>query len=272
MSSDNIEGIPASQRNIYAVLFIIVGIVSVSGFFMGMRQSTRADETESPWRSAKAIPAQEQGVYPVAPVYEDIPKTEWWANKDWKNELANLPREKMDLSPRKPLDKHERALILMGRVQRRAFDGAPPTIPHAINYRDVRSCSACHSQDANVIVAGKRAPAMSHPYMASCTQCHAPASGLAFAVRSGTTGLVVENKFRGNKRSGKGQRAYPGAPPTVPHRIWMRQNCMSCHGPGMPNAIVTSHPQRSNCLQCHAPNAAYDNREDLGALREPVSK
>ena len=266
MDSHDVEKYFASHKSILAVLLIIVGIVSVSGFFMGLRQSTRGEGETSPWLSVQESTQQEKANYPEAPLYRDIPSAEWKANKDWKNELSKLPKEPIDRSPREALDKEALAHILIARINRRAYDGAPPTIPHAINYRDVRSCSVCHSQDSNVLVAGQRAPAMSHPYLANCTQCHAPSEGLAFAVRSGTTGLVVENAFHGTKRSGKGTRAYQGAPPTVPHRVWMRQNCMSCHGPGMPDAIVTSHPQRQNCLQCHAPDSRYDNRERIGPL------
>ncbi|MCP5537683.1 MAG: hypothetical protein H7A51_15800 [Akkermansiaceae bacterium] len=272
MNTHDIEDYFASHRSILAVLLIVVGIVSVSGFFMGMRQSTRSSDDESLWRAAHAPAADEHATYPVAPLYKDIPTAEWKANKDWVNSLANLPTKEMDRSAREPMDEHAIDLILADRQSRRAYDGAPPTIPHSINYRDVQSCSACHSQDANVLIAGKRVPAMSHPYMANCTQCHAPASGMTFAVHSGTTGLVVENKFRGSKRYGNGQRAFPGAPPTLPHPVWMRQNCVSCHGPGMADAITTSHPQRQNCLQCHAPYEGYDNRERLGPLTPPVGR
>lgn len=272
MDSHDIEKYFASHKSILAVLLIVVGIVSVSGFFMGMRQSTRSGGGESPWHSVQVSPTDEQEVYPEAPLYKDIPDAEWKANKDWVNSLRNLPKEEMYRSAREPLEKHMIDMIIADRIARRAFDGAPPTIPHAINYRDVESCSACHSQDSNVLIAGKRVPVMSHPYLANCTQCHVPSKGLAFAVRSGTTGLVVENKFRGSKRFGHGQRAYPGAPPTMPHPVWMRQNCVSCHGPGMPDAITTPHPQRQSCLQCHAPHDVYDNREKLGPLTRPANK
>jgi len=62
------------------------------------------------------------------------------------------------------------------------------------------------------------------------------------------------------------QRAYPGAPPPVPHgltRSEMRdQNCKTCHERGgfVPRfsayAPVTPHPEMVSCLQCHAPNDA----------------
>lgn len=268
MDSQDIENYFASHKNILAVLLLIVGIASVSGFFMAMRQSRDAASWHAQWLPADEATAQERSSYPEAPLYRDIPTTPWKANKEWRNQLANLPRQKMSLVNQKPLETAERMLILKDRSSRRAYDGAPPTIPHSINYRDVESCSVCHSQNANVMIAGRRSPAMSHPYMANCTQCHAPYDGLAMLQHSGTVGLVVENKFIGATHSGSGSRAYRGAPPTIPHRVSMRQNCMSCHGPGMPHAVVTSHPQRSNCQQCHAQDSSYDNRE---MLAEPMA-
>jgi cytochrome c-type protein NapB len=268
MDSHDIENYLASHRSILAVLLIIVSMASVSGFFMGLRQSKDDDQWQSLWQPADEASEEEQKIFPIAPLYKDIPNTPWKANKEWRNDLANLPRQKMNLGAQKPLGTAERVLVLKGRSERRAYDGAPPMIPHAINYRDVDSCNVCHAQDANVLIAGRRSPAMSHPFMANCTQCHAPAEGLAMIQHSGTVGLVVENQFVGVSHSGSGSRAYRGAPPTVPHRISMRQNCMSCHGPGMPDAITTSHPMRSNCLQCHAQDANYDNRE---MLSEPLA-
>lgn len=272
MDSHDVENYLVSHKSVLAVLLIIVGIVSVSGFFMGMRQSTHGAGEEQPWLAAKQAAEPGKAHYPVAPLYKDIPSAEWKANRDWKNELSKLPREPLDRTPREQINRAELAKVFAARIQRRAYDGAPPTIPHAINYRDVNSCTACHSTDSNIMIAGQRAPAMSHPYLTNCTQCHVPGDGLAFAVRSGTVGLVVDNEFQGVARVGKGTRAYPGAPPTVPHRLWMRQNCVSCHGPGMPNAFVTSHAQRQNCLQCHAPDSRYDNRERFGSLTLPAEK
>jgi cytochrome c-type protein NapB len=44
----------------------------------------------------------------------------------------------------------------------------------------------------------------------------------------------------------------------------MRQNCITCHGPGGTSAMRTSHPDRQNCLQCHATNAFADQGPALG--------
>ncbi|TNE47950.1 MAG: hypothetical protein EP343_17905 [Deltaproteobacteria bacterium] len=58
-------------------------------------------------------------------------------------------------------------------------------------------------------------------------------------------------------------RAFPGAPPRVPHPVAERkgqvENCLSCHGKGgfVPKynayAPVTPHPTFTNCSQCHVP-------------------
>lgn len=58
----------------------------------------------------------------------------------------------------------------------RAFEGAPPMLPHAVDQRGMPACLACH-QDG-MTVNGRVAPAMTHTAYASCLQCHAPASGV----------------------------------------------------------------------------------------------
>lgn len=57
-------------------------------------------------------------------------------------------------------------------------------------------------------------------------------------------------------------RAYPGAPPHIPHPVdkdmSISQSCNTCHEKGgyVPKyqafASVTPHPEYENCLQCHA--------------------
>ncbi len=53
---------------------------------------------------------------------------------------------------------------------RRAFDGAPLTIPHAIRQQGPPDCLGCH--ETGVVVAARRAPKMNHARRDSCTQCH----------------------------------------------------------------------------------------------------
>lgn len=60
------------------------------------------------------------------------------------------------------------------------------------------------------------------------------------------------------------RRAYPGAPPVIPHRLlnaqaWGGADCLSCHrdggySPGFGAMTpVTPHPDFQACLQCHVP-------------------
>ena len=61
------------------------------------------------------------------------------------------------------------------------------------------------------------------------------------------------------------RRAYPGAPPIIPHPVEDRQTsaraCLACHGGGgwVPRfdayAPVTPHPEQTSCRQCHVPEA-----------------
>jgi cytochrome c-type protein NapB len=129
------------------------------------------------------------------------------------------------------------------------YDGAPPVIPHApLNIR----CVACHND------LGKNAPplgfAPANPHAqteglsatSNCQQCH---------VFQRQASLFVETDFRGLQQElAKADRLYPGAPPVIPHRVFMRENCGACHsGPAARPEIRCSHPLRTNCRQCHVP-------------------
>jgi len=50
----------------------------------------------------------------------------------------------------------------------RAWEGAPPTIPHAVRMRE--NCASCHGPRGQF---GLKTP---HPQQVSCRQCHAPAA------------------------------------------------------------------------------------------------
>lgn len=135
------------------------------------------------------------------------------------------------------------------RADRRLYDGAPPAIPHDNFGVD---CSTCHDK-AGIAVPGLGfAPASPHedtPEAGAaqrCRQCH---------VFVTTDEVFVDNVFRGLEQDLRaGGRLYPGAPPTIPHRILMREDCAACHtGPAAREEIRTSHPDRTRCRQCHLP-------------------
>lgn len=259
MDSHDVENYFRQHRKTLAVVFLMVGMLAVSGFFMGMRQ------TERQVTRNEIHPADTQVVYPAdlpsAPKYMELADTQWLANRDWKFTLADLPRAVTPPPGASIAGPEERSAAVQSRAALRAYDGAPPVIPHAIDSINAAACMSCHGPGENLLVGDKRPAEMSHPWITNCTSCHVPADGLRQITALPESRLVVENHFVGKTSAGKGSRAYATAPPTTPHPVWMRQNCMACHGPGREQAIRTSHPERRNCLQCHAPNAAFDNRE-----------
>jgi cytochrome c-type protein NapB len=133
------------------------------------------------------------------------------------------------------------------RADRRAYDGAPPTIPHQ---SFGAACAACHNERGQAVAGVGFAPASPHDdtSMAGgtqrCVQCH------VFVV---TDDLFVGSEYEGvGQALAAGDRATPGAPPRIPHRILMRENCIACHdGPGAREQIRTSHAERWRCRQCH---------------------
>jgi hypothetical protein len=133
------------------------------------------------------------------------------------------------------------------RAQRRAFDGAPPVIPHMPFGAD---CVTCHTATGQAIPTVGAAPANPHlgdPRVGSlenCRQCH------LFAQTSST---FKQNSFAGiPQERHTAERAHPLAPPVTPHPLQMRENCIACHaGPAARPEIVCTHPERSNCVQCH---------------------
>ena len=162
--------------------------------------------------------------------------------------LANLRGGFPGLMDQVERSAQAKAAALLQREERRAYDGAPPMIPHPMEQGgSAGDCLACHAD--GVKVAGKTAPVMSHPALVSCTQCHVSSQpDISMAALPGA------NSFVGVASPGVGPRAWSGAPPRIPHQTWMREECASCHGVTGKLGLRTTHPDRGNCTQCHAAN------------------
>lgn len=152
---------------------------------------------------------------------------------------------------------------LAARMQRRAYDGAPPTIPHPVRQQDFPNCLTCHGEGMRV--AAQVAPAICHETHSSCVQCHVPSNGPVPGAPPAGVIPFEDNAFAGLQPPTRGERAWAGAPPTIPHATTMRQRCDSCHGP-LALGLRTSHPWRQSCTQCHAPSAALDQRPALAQV------
>jgi cytochrome c-type protein NapB len=142
------------------------------------------------------------------------------------------------------------AATIAQRGALRAYDGAPPVIPHPVRAGSAAECLACH---ANGFALGNRvAGRLPHGEYASCTQCHVSAA--PFTILPANAAAEAENSFAGLPPTPHGKVAWEGAPPAVPHSTRMRESCESCHGPMGDAALQTPHPERASCLQCHPAN------------------
>jgi cytochrome c-type protein NapB len=143
------------------------------------------------------------------------------------------------------------ARSIVERAAGRAYDGAPPVVPHG----PAGECTTCHDDDGSEIAGVGVAPASPHGRermagdMRRCRQCH---------VASVTAASFVSSRFNGLPQGPwRGGRFYDGAPPTIPHALQLRENCLACHGgPAARAEIRTSHPERVRCRQCHVPEGA----------------
>jgi cytochrome c-type protein NapB len=150
-----------------------------------------------------------------------------------------------------PIDEnHQRSLDTY--YDNRAYHGAPPSIPHPVasGERSMggNDCLQCHQNGGFVDKFKAYVPVTPHPEMVNCRQCHVVQNTKTFF--KGTNFYKAEAPL-----VGKGvNNALPGSPPTIPHQLQMRENCLSCHGgSSAPREIRVSHPERVNCRQCHMP-------------------
>jgi nitrate reductase (cytochrome), electron transfer subunit len=236
----------AAGRVLTLVAISIVAL-SVAGFLKGVAEERRP---------ARRVPSGAASAAAPAPGYEDLRSLRRGPNgRMYEGAIEAFgQRFPQSLDPVPPQSAEDRARVLEERSRRRAYDGAPPTIPHAVVADGAFECLGCHERGA--LIAGKRAPAMSHERHDNCTQCHAPPSGQ----RTADMPPLADNGFVGLAPASSGARAWPGAPPMIPHPTLMRSTCTSCHGTSGALGMRSTHPWRQNCLQCHAPSAALDQR------------
>lgn len=251
-----------------AVQLFLAGVIGMAfvGFFVGIRQGAPPPDPkpvvrEAPQSHPDAIPAT---------AYRDFDRRRLGPNRDWKTTLTSLQQPTVDLFAKPERSEVGRREVLEKRSSRRAFDGAPPVVPHPIDQRSTTSCLACHgaglaigSSADNVV----RATKLSHGVLANCTQCHVEKQAIDLERLP-----QPENTFVGKPAPFGGRRAWNGAPPTVPHSVFMRESCLSCHGPAGAEPIRTTHAWRTNCLQCHAPSAVLDQVTESDRLPWPAAE
>ncbi len=243
------EAAPRTRRRPWTLVLVAAATVASAGYLTG----TARIPARSGYHSAES-PSAPRG---LAPRQSEMASAR---SAERRAELV-AAFELLGRAPRTPGDAivvsaEERAAAVLARAERRAYDGAPPTVPHAVDQRGLPACLVCHERGMRVN--DRVAPAMSHAAFASCLQCHAPSRGVPVE-RPRTVSVAENSGFVGLEAPGPGARAQPGAPPQIPHRTFMRERCESCHGT-FASGLAVSHPNRQSCTQCHAPSATLDQR------------
>lgn len=252
-------------------LAVLVTVAFV-GFFIGT--GSRGVDTD-PRTPDEVVDQEGLGDLHRAPSYDELRSGSVGPNAFFSSSVAELvpaPTFFPDPAPARltyvDAPREEWAAAVEEHLANRSFDGAPPTIPHPINMVGAPECTACHGRGVTVNDVVARAPSHSAE-LTSCTQCHVT-SGTAFGGRPAEGALEHAqalgglNAFGGHQWAEYGDRAWVGAPPTIPHPLHMREQCASCHGVQGRPGLQTTHPERSSCLQCHAPNASLE--QTMGRL------
>ncbi|HSG49595.1 MAG TPA: hypothetical protein VLA43_17370 [Longimicrobiales bacterium] len=136
----------------------------------------------------------------------------------------------------------------MDRRVRRAYEGAPPWIPHPVTPEMDRTqdCAPCHTFGGYNPPIRTYSPRAPHLEFTNCLQCH---------VARVEADLYRPTDWETPPWPDYGHESeLVGAPPPIPHTLQLRERCLTCHG-GASAApdIRTTHPERFNCRQCHLP-------------------
>ncbi len=122
----------------------------------------------------------------------------------------------------------------------RSFAGAPPVVPHEVEAdQGDKDCLDCHLRGEGE----EDAPVVAHPALINCLSCHVPRTG---------KGQLVGSRFVARRFGWKGDRAWSGAPPTIPHETGkLQRDCNACHTGEAPRGTPTKHGDRIPCGSCH---------------------
>lgn len=232
------------------LLVAVMGVAFV-GYFVGIDAGVPRPEVPTRITDGPFADSSNTVVLP-ATSYTDVGRAPLGPTRQWTQSLDALRTPAPDLLTTIVVDPELKHTSLQARSERRAYNGAPPVIPHEVDQLGSDTCLTCHGDGFRL--ENRTARQQPHPYLSQCVQCHAPTTPNIL-----TPSMLAENLFVGVEAPFEGARAWPGAPPVVPHSTWMRDNCLACHGPNGWPGMETTHPWRQQCLQCHAPSSTLDH-------------
>lgn len=228
----------ARSMTIFGAIAVGIGLV---GFLVGIA------EPVVPARATVRVPTIPAESTRLTPSYREINSAEVGPNQAWTSSFALLKQTRPGLFAPVVRTAEMKDSSLRDRLRTRAFNGAPPVVPHRVEHQSAQSCLVCHREGMQL--GHQIATKICHPHYANCLGCHVEQAGsLPIAVNA----EAPANLFAGVLRAGPGIRAMPSAPPSIPHTTHLRGDCMSCHGLIARPGLRTTHPWLTNCVQCHA--------------------
>lgn len=172
---------PSRRSRIVSVL--LASTIAVAG--VGFLTATRSPPERRGYRpasSARTSSGSSGGATTPAPRQAEMSR----ARRATRTEELRAAFAILADVPRNPdgtmiLDAEETARLAARGEGLRAYPGAPPRVPHAVDERGMPACLTCHEHGLRI---GDRvAPQVRHEERASCLQCHAPPSGLRRPMR-----------------------------------------------------------------------------------------
>ena len=152
----------------------------------------------------------------------------------------------------------------------RAYEGAPPRIPHGVSAEEFRTdqCRTCHQRGGYSRRFAAYVPLTPHAERGMCVQCHVGVDEVIGASAPGAdpnTRCAICHPASGGPPRPDARVTWPTTvwpvppaavagrdPPPIPHDLPFRENCLTCHaGPAAAVEIRTAHPERFDCRQCH---------------------
>lgn len=243
--------VPSALRRFIPIIGAILVGLALFGYLAGIRDLPPIERSESP-------PTMSDRLAPDTVTYLEMSSANLQSSPLDDQLLRDFQFDRPGIFDPVVRSEPMKLAALADRARNRAYDGAPPTVPHPVDPLSSASCLSCHGE--GLLVGNRVASRMSHRHLSNCTQCHV--SQQADVPGAGGDEGIAE--FVGVYRAGPGERASAGAPPTIPHHTWMRDNCASCHGTITRAGTRTTHPWLSNCVQCHAPAADRDPSQVVG--------
>ena len=237
------------------LLLVVSASIAAVGYNIGLRQNLSIGKAAQP-QPKKEVPMIQKMTFAgrdvhAAVEYKSIGSARLGPNADFVSNLKTLVQVADDPFAKIELNADAKRDSLNRRAALRAYNGAPPVVPHPVDQLSSAACMACHGEGLKT--KSLTAAMLPHPYLTNCTQCHVEQS-----MPLTTSPVIVENTFKGLPAPFAGPRAWTGAPPIVPHSTFMRDNCLACHGNVGRVGMQSTHPWRQSCLQCHAPSAQLD--------------